>query len=337
MPAVVLSTIMLFGEVKRRNFYAAVIYLEQQMKKLFYFIVFTVILGIIGAIFCMQSLLYQVHKVELPSNDIELGIAQPKTEEVPEKKAEENDEVVNLALYGLDRRNPDEASRSDTIMVVSINKKTRQIKVTSLMRDMYVPIPGMKDNRINAAYAFGGPTLSLKTINSVFGLDVRDYVAIDFSGLIKVIDEVGGVDIEVKENEARLCYVNQPGLQTLNGKQALAYSRIRHTGNGDYERTERQRNILNQIYRKIKEKGVLKLPRVISALLPYVETSLSNWQILQLSMDVAGLNAENLEQFRLPVDSTFTSRTIRNMMVLVPDIEKNKILLHEFIYGKTKQ
>ena len=290
------------------------------------------------------SRLNRIKRQELPKNDADLGITQPVAEE-------QKPDILNIAFFGLDARNPDYASRSDTIMVVSIDRKSQKVKVTSLMRDMYIPIPGKGDNRINAAYAFGGPALAVKTINSSFGLDIRNFATVNFFGLEKLIDKVGGIEIDVKKNEVpyinagvsevtrlekdnKFTFVKQPGIQTLNGRQAVAYARIRYTGNSDYERTERQRRVVDQLFKKIKAQGPLKLPGIIDSLLPYVETSLSNGEILSLAQEAIKFNTDGIEQFRLPVDGLFKSQSIRGMSVLVPDIEANKEKLHEFIYGK---
>lgn len=256
---------------------------------------------------------------------------QKQGEGVQQQKKESG--IVNIAFFGLDTSNPDEASRSDTIMIVSIDNKDNEVKVTSLMRDMYVRIPGKNENRINAAYAFGGPQLALKTINSDFDLDIKNYVKVDFSGMEKLVDKLGGVEIDVKADEAPSCYVSKPGMQTLNGSQALAYSRIRHVGNADYERTERQRKVLNVLFKKIKSQGIFKIPGIISTILPYVKTNLPSADILKLTLQAVKFNAENIKQYRLPVDGYFKSRKIRGMDVLVPDMDKNTELLHAFIYG----
>jgi polyisoprenyl-teichoic acid--peptidoglycan teichoic acid transferase len=305
-------------------------------------IITIIVAGILGGYLYTKSVFNKIARTELPMTDEELGITTElddkptvnaqQTEKVEE--LEKKEDIVNIAFFGLDRRNPDEASRSDSIMIVSLNRKSQKVKVASLMRDMYVPIPGKTDNRINAAYAFGGAALAIKTINSNFGLDVRDFVMVDFFGLQDIIDMVGGVEIDVKAYETSRCYVSKPGLQNLNGKQALAYSRIRYVGNGDYERTERQRRVLNVLFKKIKAQGITKLPGVINTLLPYVETSLSNDKISELAMDAFKFDTENIEQFRLPVDGTFKNQKIRGMAVLVPDIEENKIRLNNFIYNE---
>lgn len=310
-------------------------------------IIIGVILGLAillvgGGYIYTQSLLSQMTRTELPKSDEELGITPqasitPTEANKPDtvKQDEKRDDILNIVFFGLDRRNPDDNSRSDSIMVISLNKKAEKVKVSSLMRDMYIPIPGKEDNRINAAYAYGGPLLAIKTINSNFGLNIRDYVTIDFFGLEDLIDKVGGVTIDVKAYETKLSLVDKPGPQKLNGKQALAYSRIRYVGNADYERTERQRRVLNELFKTIKAQGTAKLPSMVSTLLPYVETSLSNNEIINLAVEAAKFNTNSIEQFRLPVDGTFKSQTIRGMSVLVPNVEENKLKLNEFIYGST--
>lgn len=260
-----------------------------------------------------------------------------------------NSGVINIAFFGLDRRNSNESSRSDSIMVVSIDEKKQKIKVTSLMRDMYVAIPGKGKNRINSAYAYGGASLALKTINTNFGLDIKHYVTVDFFGLEKLIDSIGGVNVYVSDAEAKdlnngineindITGIKVPevkgGNQTLNGRQAVAYCRIRYVGNGDYERTERQRRVLNEILRKLKQNGIKQLPKTISTVLPYVKTSLSTGEILKLGIKGIGFKTDSITQYRLPVDGTYKSQNISGMAVLVPNIEVNKEKIYEFIYEK---
>ena len=308
-------------------------------------IVVSVIIGVVlvvaaaGGIYTF-SLLNKVKKQELPKTNEELGIV-----EKPEEK--KDDSIVNIALFGLDRRNPDQASRSDSIMVLTIDNKHKKIKLASLMRDMYVNIPEKGENRINAAYAFGGPGLAVKTINSNFDLDIKNYASIDFFGLEKLIDKVGGVNINVSDAEAKVLnqYLKElnklngdtvpdvsGGEQVLNGRQAVAYSRIRYVGNADYERTERQRRVLGEVFKKASKVNPVSLPGIISTALPYVETSLSNGDILDLSMKAMKFGQDELLEYRLPVDGTFKGQKIRGMSVLVPDIEENTKLLHKFIY-----
>jgi LCP family protein required for cell wall assembly len=276
--------------------------------------------------------------------DEDLGISEtaPKASETG---------VINILLFGLDSREENQVSRSDTIMIATIDKKNQAIKLTSLMRDMYVSIPGRRNNRINAAYVFGGPALAMKTVNTNFDLDIRYYITVDFFGLEKIIDQVGGITIDVKSQEIR--HVNScitelnnlnkdtnpspllttAGPQTLNGRQAVAYSRVRKVGNADFERTERQRKVLTELFKKASTISPLEVPGLVSAVLPNVETNLPKMEILSLGTAVLGFKNKNIMQYRIPVDGAFKHQRIDGMAVLVPDLEKNKTLLHNFLYG----
>ena len=267
------------------------------------------------------------------------------------KPVEVSDEIVNIAVFGLDRRH-DEFCRTDTIMILSINKDNKKIKLTSLMRDMYVKIPGKWSDRINAAYAYGGPGLAVNAINTNFDMNIKYYASVDFKGIQKLIDKLGGTDINVKNGEIEYLnsyiselnfldkdnpskFISVPGMQHLNGKQTLGYMRIRYYGNADYERTQRQRTVISQLFDKVKSAGVLKFPGLVSMLLPYIETNMSKTDILNLGISVLD-SKDSIEQYRLPVDGTFKSQSIRGMSVLVPDLPANSSMLHEFIYNKKR-
>jgi LCP family protein required for cell wall assembly len=298
------------------------------------------------------SFLNKIDRGKLPKSKEELGIKEPENKDEGNSKVEESkDDVTNIALFGVDARKKGQSTRSDVIMVLSIDRKNNKIKVSSIMRDLYVDIPGKGKNKINAAYAFGGAPLAVKTLNTLFDLNVRNYVTVDFFGMEKLVDKIGGVDVNIKESEIKVLnnylvelnklngdepdynFIEEPGVQRLTGRQAVAYSRIRYVGNADYERTERQRRVLNEIYKKVKAQGITKLTGTLSEILPYVETSLSNNEIIGLAFDVIKINTENLDEYRIPVDGCYKPETLTNgMQVLTPDIPLNKAKLHEFIY-----
>ena len=309
-------------------------------KKILIGLITVLLVAVVGGGVYIYSFMNKVHKTKLPTSNADLGI---------DPNAVNNTKgIVNIAFFGLDARVKGEPSRSDSIMVMSIDKTDKKIKMCSIMRDTYVPIPGKGSNKINSAYAFGGPALAIKTLNTDFKLDIKDYVTVDFFGLEKLINAVGGVQINVTNAEAQVAngYIDElngltkttvkhitGGNQTLNGRQAVAYCRIRYVGNADFQRTERQRTVLNLVYQKIKEQGVTQLPATIATILPYVETSLSNGDMLSLAKDAATLNVGNMEQFRVPVDNSYKDQTIAGMDALVIDMPTNINKLHEFIYG----
>ena len=250
---------------------------------------------------------------------------------------EEATGVLNILLFGLDRRSKNEASRSDTIIIASIDTKNKTVKLSSIMRDLYLAIPGKSDNRINAAYAFGGPELAIRTVNKNFNMDITRYVTVDFFGLPDIVDKIGGVDINVNKDEISLLNITKPGLQHLNGTQALAYARIRHVGNNDFERTERQRTVLTALFDKAKSQGISKVAALAAVVIPYIETNISKSEMMDFGIKVMGFGKTNLQQLRIPADGTYKNKTINGMQVLVPDLQKNTDLLHNFIFGSTKQ
>jgi LCP family protein required for cell wall assembly len=297
---------------------------------------------------------------------METQLVDSETEEVipetPEEKKEslgiskeaptkEDTGVTNILLFGLDNRKDSEPGHSDAIMIASIDRKNKSIKLTSLMRDMYVDIPGKKDNRINTAYFMGGPALAIKTVNTNFDMNIEDYVTVDFHALEQIINLVDGIEIELSKAEAKAIneYIDElnkiskdgtkvkritkSGLQTLNGRQATAYARIRSVGRDDFERTERQRRVMSELFKKAKNISVTKIPELVTTVLPNVKTSLDKGEIVDLAIAVLGFGTKDIEQFRIPTDGSFSDKKIDGMLVLAPDIEKNTEALHNFIYG----
>lgn len=238
--------------------------------------------------------------------------------------------IINIALFGVDARKIDDFSgRSDSIMILSINKKKNTIKLVSVMRDSLVPIEkssGTTYGKINSAYASGGPTLAVKTLNTLFGLDIRDYATVNFYGMADIIDAVGGIEVEITKSEItadlginamineqciylnlnpRDYFINKTGVQKLNGVQAVAYARIRHAksamgSNDDYGRTERQRLVMKLLLEKALATSPLKYPSLINKLTPYIKTSLSNSEIASLAMFL--VKKPEMIQSRIPHD-----------------------------------
>jgi len=244
--------------------------------------------------------------------------------------------VVNILLLGLDEHQDVNRGRSDAIMIATVDKSRGQLKLTSLMRDMYLPIPGQRDNRLNAAYAFGGTSLVMRTINENFGLDLKQYVVVDFLAFEKIIDIIGGIPIEISASEVRALSTSleivEKGLQTLNGRQALAYARLRSVGRDDFDRVDRQQKVIAKLFEKVSTMNFLRFPGILSTILPYVRTNISTLEILSIGTTVLGFEDRKINRFRLPFEGTYNPATIREMMVLVPDIAENTRLLHEFLY-----
>lgn len=252
--------------------------------------------------------------------------------------------IENIALFGLDKNKPNDSARSDSILIFTIDYKNKKIKVSSIMRDLRVPIENHGFDKINHAYSYGGPQLAIKTINQNFGMNIRDFVAVDFIALEKVVDSLGGVCIDVKDSEIPYTneniheknnYVQKGGLQLLKGEQAVAYARVRKVGSGDFERTERQRKILIELLKKIQSRET-SLPGYIGGILPYVETSMDKYDIISLSAKCIGQGVNTLEEERFPIDGYWKDDNIGGIYYLVTDLDATKKHLNDFIFRDRK-
>ena len=256
---------------------------------------------------------------------------------------------VNIALFAVDRRDKEELGNSDVIMVISIDQQSGKVKMASIMRDTYVKIDGHGMDKLNAAFALGGPQLAIKTLNQNFDLDIKDYLNVDFFGAAKIVDALNGIEVNVKAAELPhlknyldelaviekipAVHVLQPGLQKLNGKQAVAYTRIRAVGNGDYERTERQRNVLISLFNKIKGSGQELFPVFATQILPNMETSMANFTLLNFAGNILNSKTKTIDQARFPLDKESTGKRINNIWYLTTDLKTTANSLHNFIYN----
>lgn len=246
--------------------------------------------------------------------------------------------VINIALYGVDSRNNDYEGRSDAIMICSVNGKTGKVKLISVARDTYVSVPGYYDTKINHAYAYGGPELAIQTLNENFGMDVKDYVTVNFDSLAEVIDEMGGVTIDVTEAERQQINLylldgeplQETGMVNLTGGQAVSYSRIRKI-DSDNMRASRQREVLAALFDKALDINPLNYPSYVRKFAPMVETSLSNEEILKIA--AVGLKSPKLEQGAFPNDYIYsTGQTINGAWHYVYDLGQATDMLHQYIY-----
>lgn len=293
-----------------------------------------------GGYLYVNNVLNKIDKVDI--DESKLGI----NKELSKKYGK----VQNIALFGVDSTDGGHG-RSDSTMILTIDREHKKLKITSLMRDSYVSIDGHGNDKLNHAYAFGGPELAIKTINQNFGLNIKDFATVNFSSLPKVIDTLGGVDIDIDNEELKyingyISHLNQinktntsaitkTGLQRLNGTQAMAYCRIRYTSGGDYKRTERHREVLEKLFEGIKEVSVAKYPTILNDLMPMVKTSLSTSEILSLGTNMVNMG-KNLEQDRFPKDSDGKETMINNVYYLQFDKETTKDKLHQWIFEDIK-
>lgn len=266
----------------------------------------------------------------------------------------QEDGVINILLIGNDSRENGEDGRSDAMILFSISNKTGTIHMTSLLRDMYVEIPGHDGNRLNAAYAYGGPELLLQTVEQNLEIDVHRYVLVNFEAFANLVDAVGGVELELSKEE--LEYVNgylveynqltgQPegtnymdtsaaGQVHLNGPQALAYSRNRFIGT-DFGRTERQRKVITQVIKKLPIAVVTSPKKLVNGLMPNLTTNLTLNECFLLCLQAGKLPIYDLVQGSIPLEGTYQNATIRGMSVLEVDWEANRRWMEESIYGSS--
>ena len=264
--------------------------------------------------------------------------------------------VTNILLIGNDSRENGADGRSDAMILLSVSNETNTIHLTSLLRDMYVEIPGHNNNRLNAAYAYGGAELLLETIKLNFGIDVNRYVLVNFQAFANLIDAAGGVDLELTNDEVYMlnAYLveynileNRPegtdyldadasGMLHLNGPQALAYSRNRYIGS-DFGRTERQRKVLEAVIKKAPSALLSNGQEMMAGILPNLTTNLTEEELRTLSLSAAKLLSYEVVQASIPLQGTYQNATIREMAVLEVDFEANREYIRTNIYGETTE
>lgn len=277
-----------------------------------------------------------------------------------------DDKIINVALFGLDTRGVNSFSgNSDSIMILSINTKSKKVKVMSVMRDSLVPIERNGKttySKINAAYGWGGPELAVKTLNQNFNLDISDYATVNFYGMVDIIDAVGGIEATITEDElydkgpekpglngcmGEICKylglnvnkykITKAGTQHLNGVQAVAYSRIRYcksvwdTSN-DYGRTDRQRHVMQELFNKATKLKKSQYISLANALIPCTKTSMSTSEILSIAASVL-LNSPQFEQYRIPQNEFLMPAPSGSFgSVLYYDLDFVSKLIHGIIY-----
>lgn len=270
-------------------------------------------------------------------------------------QAEENTgEWWNILLLGSDDRDMSQRSgRTDTIMILSLNREEGSAKLTSIMRDTWVKIPGRKNNKINAANVFGGPELAMETVNVSFDMDIQDYILINFRDMIDIVDLFGGVDMELSESEVKIAndYINSykvdaynqepyadysliasAGLVHLNGMQAMAHCRDRYT-DSDFGRVMRGQDTLLALADKAQNMEVDACMDIAGEIMGFVNTNLSDEEVKELAKAILTMDVEAVGQYRIPADGAYKSGTFDGTWMIKADLEKNAQILKGYIYG----
>ena len=247
--------------------------------------------------------------------------------------------VMNILLLGTDNAGNAGHGRTDTMIICSINVKTGEVKLSSIVRDLYVHIPYMKlQNRINAANAFGGPNMAIKCVNEALGLNISRYASINFNGFKDLVDLLGGVELEITAGEANQINLStqggvKEGLAMLNGAQALEYCRIRNLDN-NFGRNERQRKFLEAVVKKVlSENSMDQLMELVEAGMSMVTTNITTSDLFTILFTVVP-NMQEMQMYSCPAQGEYHYEEIREASVVVADLQKARASLHAFIYGE---
>lgn len=281
----------------------------------------------------------------------QLRKADPETHTVTAAAPFSDPAVRNILLIGSDSRG-DERGRADSIILLSVSRANHTVTLTSLLRDSYVSIPGHGTDKLNAAYSYGGAALLADTVVNNFNIRVDDYFSVGFVGFVHLADALGGTEITLSDREAQAVneilhnevneimgdpadadYLAGGGTLHLNGKQTLAYSRIRYVGNADFERTERQRTVLSQLLSNAKHLRVSGVQKIMTDVLPEITTNLSEASLYGLSLTMpAKLLIYDMQTLRLPADGTYENQYAADgAMVLAVNFDANLALYRDAV------
>ena len=266
-----------------------------------------------------------------PKTTNSLGI-EPKVEaKISQFSGSKSSKIKNILLLGVDSSSG--SGRSDTIMILTVDQTTKKIKLSSIMRDSYVYIEGHGMDKINHAYAFGGARLALKTVNTNFNMNIKDFAVVNFSQLPNIVNSVGGVSIALTASEAKYMGFTE-GAKTyhLDGAQSLRYSRIRKI-DSDFARTNRQRTVLKAILNKLMSLSPAKVPGVANQMLPMIRTTMSANEIISTGVKVVSSNYEVVGRV-FPPESASRGVIINGVWYLKFDREKQARALYSFIFNQ---
>ncbi|MGL5380682.1 LCP family protein [Clostridium sp.] len=319
---------------------------KSEIKEKKYSVKKKILIGAIGVLVVISSIIF-----------ISYGYVKERiyTEYTPIKVESEGqfkvvDGITNVLLIGTDARDLDEESRADSMIIATLDNNNKKIKLTSLFRDTLVEIEGYGEQKINSAYEIGGVNLLLDTINTTYNMNIDKYIVVNFSGFEEVINQIGGIEVDVKDYQLEElnkyigestggndCPVEETGLQVLNGKQALSYSRIRKGVGDDFERVERQREVLTKVTEKIYETNPIKYLGVMNKMLGYIKTNIDPLRALDMAYTISKFPELAIEQIQIPVLELVDDRKHEVLGdILVMDEEQNRDILNSFIFEDKK-
>lgn len=301
----------------------------------------------------LLAVIYVLNRTErLSKVSYDDKFVQQSVNDLTDQTLENMEKYTNIALFGLDTRQAGslgKGNRSDTIMIASINNKTKDVKIVSVYRDSYLNLANDKYRKCNEAYSIGGPEQAVAMLNMNFDLKIDYYMSVDFMAVSEVVDLMGGIEIDVDEYEIEhlnnytvetskvtgksTTKLKSTGLQNLDGVQATSYCRIRYTKGDDFKRTERQREVLETIANKAKTLSPTKLDEIVKAVFPMCATNMTVDQLLAIAAD--GLSYNIVETTGFPFDVATESVGSAGSCVVPKDLEKNVVQLHQMLFGES--
>ena len=254
--------------------------------------------------------------------------------------------ITNVLLIGVDARDLDEPCRSDSMIVATIDNNHKKVKLTSLFRDTLVDIPGHGEAKLNSAYMLGGPELLMETVKETYNINIDKYIIINFWGFEAIVDYIGGIEVDVKDYQLEElnkyigestggndCPVEEAGIQTLNGKQALSYARIRYNVGDEYERTDRQREVIFKVIEKLQNTKPSKYLGIMNTMLEYIRTNIDPLEALNMAYTIYKFPSLEMEQLQMPIVALSETRNYKDLgSVFLMDRLQNASILYNFIY-----
>ena len=254
--------------------------------------------------------------------------------------------ITNVLLIGVDARDLDEPCRSDSMIIATLDNNNKKVKLTSLFRDTLVDIPGHGEAKLNSAYMLGGPELLMKTVKETYNVNIDKYIIINFWGFETIVDYIGGIEVDVKDYQLEElnkyigestggndCPVEKTGIQTLNGKQALSYARIRYNVGDEYERTDRQREVIFKVIEKLQNTKPSKYLGIMNTMLEYIKTNIDPLEALNMAYTIYKLPSLDVEQLQIPLVALSETRNYKELgSVFLMDRLQNASVLYNFIY-----
>jgi len=256
------------------------------------------------------------------------------------------EDALNVLLIGVDSSRGEARGRSDTMMLMRVDEPSGSIRLASFLRDLYVSIPGVGKTRLNAAYHYGGEELLTETLREQFGVEIDRTVTVQFKTLCNLVDDLGGIEVEIEPRELSALnkmiaeynadygltggQMDQSGLNLLDGRQALCYSRLRKI-DSDFQRTSRQQAVISALLRKVSQLDVWRLTGLALKYLGKVETDMTFQDMARLAPMLTQLENLTFQTAHVPFDGAYTDETVGGMMVLKPDLERTRRLLSAFL------